>query len=283
MLMLFALALAGSPLHLDGDTTVQVMAGSRLEINKIEGNITIRTWNRQAVQVRPSDRSAQLHVDVTGRRVSVDADDEDNGPYEGDLELTVPADMALSINTQSGDVTVSGTKAELDIETVEGNIDVQGGAGVVTLHTTDGEVHLVGASGRIEMNSVDGEITGKDLDGEIKAESVDGSVTLDNVTASGIEATTVDGSVTVDGALKAGGRYRLGSHDGSVTLTVPSLDATVSVSTFSGSFESDFQVTLSSTRGGKRMSFTVGSGASSIDLESFDGAIRLERRGTSRH
>jgi DUF4097 and DUF4098 domain-containing protein YvlB len=282
MLMLIALALAVTPTA-DADTTVQVQANSRLEINRVEGNITIKTWNRSAVQVRAADRGAQLQVEVSGRQVSVDADDEDRGPYDGDLELTVPADMAVSINTQSGDVTISGLKGDLDVETVEGNIDVQGGTGVVTLQTTDGEIHVSGASGRLELNSVDGEITGHDLDGEIKAESVDGSVTLDNVTASSIDASSVDGSVAVSGMLKPGGRYRLSSHDGGVTLSVPALDATVNVSTFSGSFDSDFPVTLTSTHGGKRMNFTVGNGASSIDLESFDGAIRIERRSGTRH
>ncbi|MEO8029507.1 MAG: DUF4097 family beta strand repeat-containing protein [Gemmatimonadota bacterium] len=284
MLILIALALAGAPLATDGDTTVQVQTGSRLELNQIEGNITVKTWNRSAVQVRaPGGHDVQLRVETSGRRVTVEAQENEGGPYDGDLELTVPADMILNINSQSGNVTVTGTKAELDIETVEGDIEVEGGSGVITLHTTDGTIQLTGASGRIELNSVDGEITGRDLVGEIRAESVDGAVTLENVTASGIDASTVDGAVVVSGTLKAGGRYHLSSHDGGVTLAIPALDATVSVSTFSGSFESDFPVTLTSTRGGKRMSFTVGSGAASIDLESFDGVIRIERRTSSRH
>ena len=224
----------------------------------------------------PIDVPAGVTVTLDGNQVSV------KGP-KGELSRSIPADMILNINSQSGNVTVTGSRAELDIETVEGNIEVEGGVGVVTLHTTDGTIQLTGASGRIELNSVDGELTGRDLAGEIRAESVDGAVTLENVTASGVEATTVDGAVLMSGTLKAGGRYHLSSHDGGVTLAVPALDATVSVSTFSGSFESDFPVTLTSTRGGKRMSFTVGSGAASIELESFDGAIRIERRTSSRN
>jgi DUF4097 and DUF4098 domain-containing protein YvlB len=280
MLMMIALALSAPLARLDADTTVQVPAGSRLELERVEGSVTVRTWNRSAVQARaPGARDVQLRVEVSGRRVTVEVEGDDHEPYDGDLELTVPADMALSLTSQDGSIEVIGTKAEVDIETVEGSITVEGGSGVITLHSTDGEIQLTGAKGRIELNAVDGSITGRDLEGDVRAESVDGSVTLENVTATGVEATTVDGSITLVGTLQTGGRYRLGSHDGNVTLAVPALDASVSVSTFSGSFESDFPVTLTGTRGGKRMSFTVGNGAASVDLESFDGAIRIERRG----
>jgi DUF4097 and DUF4098 domain-containing protein YvlB len=283
MLMMIALALAAPLASPDADTTVQVPAGARLELERVEGSVTVRTWNRSSVQVRASGgHDVELRVDVSGRRVSVEAEGDDHEPYDGDLELTVPADMALSINSQDGDITVTGSKAELDIETVEGSITVEGGAGVISLHSTDGEITLTGARGRIEINAVDGSITGRDLQGDIRAESVDGSVTLEGVTATGVEATTVDGSILLVGALQNGGRYRLGSHSGNVTLAVPALDATVSVSTFSGSFESDFPVTLTGTHSGKRMSFTVGNGAASVELESFDGSIRIERRATSR-
>ncbi|HKV74052.1 MAG TPA: DUF4097 family beta strand repeat-containing protein [Gemmatimonadales bacterium] len=285
MLMLFALALAAPQASFTADTTVQVQPGSRLEVERVEGAVTVRTWNKSAVQVRaPGGRDAQLRVEVSGRRVTVEVEDEDHDPYDGDLELTVPADMSLSITSQDGDIEVTGAKAELDLETISGSITVEGGSGVITLHSTDGELRLTGAKGRIELNAVDGSITGRDLEGDIRAESVDGSVTLENVTASGVEATTVDGSIEFSGTLQKGGRYRLGSHDGNVTLAVPALDACVSVSTFSGSFESDpaFPVTLTGTRGGKRMSFTVGNCSASVDLESFDGAIRIVRQGSIR-
>ncbi|HTO74023.1 MAG TPA: DUF4097 family beta strand repeat-containing protein [Gemmatimonadales bacterium] len=283
MLMLLALALSMPQADLTPDTTVQVQPASRLEVERVEGAVTVRTWNKSAVRARaPGGSDVQLRVEVSGRQVTVDVEGEDHEPYDGDLELTVPADISLSITSQEGDIDVSGTRGELDLETVEGNIKVLGGSGVITLHSTDGEISVTGAKGRIEINAVDGSITGRDLEGDIRAESVDGSVTLDDVTASGVEATTVDGSISFTGVLQKGGRYRLGSHDGNVTLAVPALDASVSVSTFSGSFESDFPVTLTGTRGGKRMNFTVGNGAASVDLESFDGAIRIVRRGSIR-
>ena len=79
----------------------------------------------------------------------------------------------------------------------------------------------------------------------------------------------------------AGGRYSLSSHNGDITLALPpTANASVAVSTFNGEFESDFPVTVSGGRKGKRFNFTLGNGGTPIELESFQGTIRLVRPGT---
>lgn len=279
-MLLFLMMLASAPAP--ADTTVAVPAGARLEMNQVDGSVRVTAWAKSSVRVVAAHGGdAEIEVAVSGRRVTVSAQDPDGGPYDGDLEISAPADLALSISTVSGSIAVTGSLADLDLESVEGDVTVEGGSGVVTLHSVSGDVRVTGARGRIELNTVDGSIDGRNLDGEVSAETVDGEVTLVGVTGAGVDATTVDGNVRLEAALKAGGRYRLNSHDGDVTLSVPALDAAVSISTFSGSFESDFPVTLNSTRGGKRMDFTVGTGAASVDLESFDGDIRIEKRSAT--
>ena len=56
------------------------------------------------------------------------------------------------------------------------------------------------------------------------------------------------------------------------------ISATVSVSTFSGEFESDFPVQLTGTKK-RRFTFTLGGGSARVDLESFDGTTALRRAG----
>jgi hypothetical protein len=56
----------------------------------------------------------------------------------------------------------------------------------------------------------------------------------------------------------------------------------VSVATFNGDFTSEFPVTLTETRKGKRFSFTLGTGSAQMTLESFQGTIELVRPGSSR-
>jgi hypothetical protein len=51
----------------------------------------------------------------------------------------------------------------------------------------------------------------------------------------------------------------------------------VTVSTWSGEFESATPVTISGSQEGNRFSFTVGTGSARLELEAFDGLIRLEK------
>ena len=95
----------------------------------------------------------------------------------------------------------------------------------------------------------------------------------------------MNGDVEYDGPIHDGGRYALSSHNGDITIAVaPTANAAVAVSTFGGEFESDFPVTMTEGRKGKRFSFTLGKGGGAqIDLESFQGTIRLARPGTVSH
>jgi hypothetical protein len=77
------------------------------------------------------------------------------------------------------------------------------------------------------------------------------------------------------------GRYRLAAHSGDVTLHVTgSLNATVSVSTFSGDFASDFPIELQpGSHVSREWEFKQGTGSARVRLNSFSGTINL-RRGT---
>lgn len=279
LLMLAALTAAA----LQGtDTTVSVRAGSRLNLDNFDGTVTVTTWSRSAVRVQAThDDDTRVDVDVRGNSVGVRGRSR-GGPPEVDYRITVPADMALELSTHSGDISVDGARAELSLQTVEGRVTVSGGSGRVSISSVEGDVQLSRADGRITISAVDGAVTVRDTRGDLTISAVDGEVRLDNVDASSIEATTVDGAIDFVGTFQGTGRYRLSSHDGDVTVTVPSVDAEVSVSTYEGNFDSDFPVTVTGLRSRQRLTFTLGKGSARLELESFDGNVRLRRTGSAR-
>lgn len=279
MLLLLA-SLAAFPSQ-GTDTTVTVRPGSRLELSSQEGDITVATWTRNAIRIETdNDDDTRIDVDQGGGVVSLRAHHR-YGPSEVTWKLTVPAEMALELSSQSGDISVDGTRGEVNVSTVEGKVTVRGGAGFVTLQSVEGDIDLRDASGRISLTTVDGSVKADGVRGDLKASAVDGEILLEDVESSNVEANTVDGEIRFSGAIRDGGRYRLTSHDGDVTVTAPVINASVSVSTFSGDFDSDFPVTLSGNSARKRMSFTLGTGGARLELESFDGTVAL-RRGTGR-
>lgn len=261
------------------DTTVTLRAATALALNSFEGSITVIAGDRGTLRVQADhEDDTEIRIDQGGGRVRISASAR-YGPAEVNWRLTVPPELALDLTAQSGDVTVSGSKGRIEVSSVEGNVTVRGGSGQVALETVEGDVLLEDANGYLTLRSVDGDITVRGSQGGLQVNTVDGRVTLDGVRSDNVQANTVDGDIDLAGEILPSGRYHLTSHDGDVTITAPSIDADVSISTYSGDFESDFPVTLTRVSERRRMSFTLGKGGARLELESFDGTVAL-RKGT---
>jgi len=279
--MLFVLAaVAGLAIAQDTDTSFAVHQGQRLELSDFGGDVSIKAWRQNAIRVKATHGSHD-HVSVStdGATVTINASSR-HGPASVDYEILAPAWMPLSIaGTPSADVTIEGTEAEVTVETVEGGIHVVGGSGNVSLRSVEGEVSLEGAHGHIELNSVDGNIEVKDCSGDISAETVDGEITMTEIESADVDASTVDGSVEYDGTIKDNGRYHFESHDGDVSVSVPErANVTLSVSTVSVDFDACFPLQIKD-KTKHRFTFTLGTGSARLELESFDGDIKICRPG----
>jgi hypothetical protein len=292
MMLMLAVGAAAllAPMQNEQDTTVTVPQGTRLELEAHSGSITVRTWNRSAIQVSadPGSDRYRLSVEVQGGVARIGRDARrgmNHRDFSTDYRLTVPVWMDLELSSIEGNISVDNSQGKLSINTVEGGATVRGGRDFISIHSVEGDVTIEGARGRVEANSVDGGIFISNTNGAIFAETVDGDITMESVSSSDVEANTVDGNISYRGRVTPQGRYRLGSHDGDVTLEVPELNAVVSVSTFEGEFTScGYPATVA--RSGdrdrprtKRFRFTVGDGGGRVDLESFDGNIYLVKTG----
>jgi DUF4097 and DUF4098 domain-containing protein YvlB len=276
---ILASALMSAALLQQTDTTVTVEPGSRLEIHSFGGQVVIRTWERNEMRV-VADHSSRTRIDVGkwGSTVRLEADSY-RGPAQVDYELTVPADMDVEVGGTFMDVDIDGSEGEIKVFTTQGDIVVRGGRGYVSLRSTQGRVELDGADGRISVHSVSSSVAVANSSGDIEAETTSGSVTLENIRSGDVRGFTTSGSVYFSGEIQDGGRYSLTSHSGKVVAAVPEdLNATLSVSTFSGNLESEFPITLRRTTGrGRPITFTIGTGSARMELESFSGDVELRR------
>ena len=278
---LYSAAVAATALIQQIDSTVPVEKGQRLEVNAFAGDIMVATWSRNAVRVEgESTGRTRIEIGRAGSTVEVRTEGRHGTAGIVDLKVTVPAWLPLDLSGVHTDMTVTGIKAPVTAETVQGEISVDGGEGLISLQSVDGQVSVRGAKGRIEVHSVNEDITVAGSAGDVTVETVNGEITLERVDASNLSASTVNGDIEYEGPIKSGGRYDLSSHNGDLTLSVAEgTSASVTVSTFNGEFASDFPVTLTETRKGKRFSFTLGSGSAQVNLESFQGTIQLVRPG----
>lgn len=283
--MLFALApaaLAALTLIQQIDSTVPVERGQRLEVDLFAGDVDVKTWTKNAVRVvADPDGRGRVEIERSATALSVRTTGRRGPPSSTDIQLTVPAWMALDISGVYSDITIVGARGPITAETVQGDVSAEGGDGLVSVKSVQGGVSVTGAKGRIEANSVNADVEVHRSAGEISTETVNGSIELSGTDATTLTATSVNGDLSYDGPVHPGGRYTLSTHNGDITLAMAEgASAAVSVSTFNGEFESDFPVTLTETRKGKRFNFTVGSGSAQVTLESFQGTISLVRPGS---
>jgi len=245
--------------------TVDATRDMRLALDNFAGDVIVRAWDKNAVRVDARHpRGETIQVERTGDEIEVSTS-RDRGGLSGsiDYETSVPSWMPLRLTGTYLFVSIEGVQADIQAGTVRGDVAVRGGAGSVSLKSIEGDGSLEGATGRIELSSVEGILS------------------LNRITASVVEASTIDGEIVYEGAIAAQGQYRFTTHDGDVLLPIPeNTGASVTVRTYDGRFDSSFPVQPSGdfTRG-RRVTFTLGKGGAEIDIEAFDGQIRLMKAG----
>jgi len=264
------------------DTTIAAPPGARLELHNLSGTVHVGTWDRAQVRVRADHGSRdRIRIEAHGAVIRVQADRLRGEPGDIDYDVTVPRTMAVEVGGTDTDITVESVGGDLRVESVEGDITIRNAGGTVLVNSAEGGIQVDGGRGTIRISGIEGDVGISRARGEIAVETVEGDVTLDDVESDNVDISTVEGDIIYRGTVQDSGNYHLTTHEGDVTLIVAApLDATVSVATFDGSFEAApaFGVTLSPGRHGTRRSFVIGSGAARIELESFEGAIRLQRR-----
>lgn len=265
------------------DTTIAVRPGARLEINNFSGDISVQTWNRNSVRIE-AEHSSRTRVRVEYEHPSIDVTGRHHfAPTTVDYRITVPRWMSLELSGVNSDIAVLGAEGSVEVTSVQGEVSVTGSAGTVKATSVEGEVRVTGARGRVEASSVNAVVRIEKVQGPVQATSVNGEVVLEDVGSGDVEASSVNGTITYRGAIRDDGSYHFNTHNGSLSVTVPDrVNATISVSTFSGEFSSEFPVQISDSRRGKRLHFTLGSGSARIELESFQGEIQLKKAGGAR-
>jgi DUF4097 and DUF4098 domain-containing protein YvlB len=262
------------------DTSFAVNPDAVLIVRNHAGETIIRTWSRNEVRIQASYSSEdRINVQKSESAVRIRSETRHGHPEEVDYEITVPSSMAVDLWGLETDISVAGARGGVKVETLGGEVEVIDAGGEMSLRSVEGDITVMRSQGSLEANGADGDITVQDFEGDILVESIDGEIQLEGINSSRVEAKSVDGGVFYDGSITDNGRYKLSSHDGDVIVSIPGdANANVSVATFDGEFEAEFPVRLESAEGQRKLNFVLGNGGARLELHSFDGDIRLERR-----
>ena len=215
-----------------------------------------------------------------------------------DTTLAVRANARFSLSNMSGNITVNPwnrSQIRIQAESEGARVEVSESPSGVSVRTSSrgshGDVEFIisvpvgtalelhGMSSDVDVTRVCGQVDINTLSGDIQVDCVEGGAQIES---SDVTAEVVSGDVEYTGRILDNGRYKLSAHSGDVTVRTPgSPSATVSIETFSGDFESDFQIALVPGQhlSSKNYEFRLGSGSARVQLSSFSGTIALRRMG----
>jgi hypothetical protein len=237
---------------------------------------------------------------------------------EIDIEVSVPRSVQLeSVQSRMGDIEIAGVEGGIAVDSRQGSVTLNRvGAISVSLRSGDlvarqvtgdvrarilnGDSLVENVSGRVDLSSANGDIRVQSIEGNVRCTTASGDIQMQCVkgtaevnTASGdvslngvqgdAEAATASGEVVFKGAIRSGGRYRLKSISGDVSMLIqaepPGFNATLS--SYSGDIDTEFRLTIESpVRSGnpqRRILGRYGDGAGDITLDSFSGTVRIAK------
>jgi DUF4097 and DUF4098 domain-containing protein YvlB len=265
------------------DTTIAFNKNGTLTVNAGNGDVVITGGTANTVHVRANSDDDNIRFDVTGNTVELSTARRGS---DSRFEVEVPVGTRVVARSQSGDITVRGTRGDVSVTAQSGDILIDDVAGRLDVRSFSGEVTASNIAGSVDITTQSGDLKITDVRGDIEVSNTSGDIVMRGVTAKLVRAKTTSGDVVYDGIIDPAGRYELISHAGDVRLHVPrDAAAQLTVSTWSGEIESDFPMTLkpgdhsigSSTS--KRFTFAIGGGTARISAETFSGDVTVSSNG----
>jgi DUF4097 and DUF4098 domain-containing protein YvlB len=195
------------------------------------------------------------------------------------IEVRMPKDADLQIDTGDGSVDTQSVNGRVKIHTGDGSVHAQAVSGDVDIDTGDGSITLDGAKGDIRLHSGDGHVEARNLDGKVDASSGDGHITIQG-RLDALNIKTGDGSINarLDPGSKVATTWNIRTGDGSVDITLPSdLQANIDASTNDGHISLGIPVTVEGTFSNSQIHGKMNGGGQSLTVHTGDGSIRLSK------
>lgn len=280
------------------EKTLDLVKDGKVIIRNISGNIEVKTWNKAQVQIdalkvskattlaKAKENMGKVKITITEEnstlRIKTEWPEKQIKGLSVSIYYTlmIPADASINAGTVSGNVTCEDISGDLKATTVSGNVIVSGAKSGANCSTTSGSVEVDNVIGDVKLKSVSGNVMANEIKGNVDASTVSGSVVLTSISdADDVEATTISGKVKYEGDLASNGYYYLKSHSGRVEFIVPSGSAfDLDARTFSGSINSDFDITVRGKISKKSLKGSVNGGGAEVELKSFSGSVYLKKK-----
>jgi hypothetical protein len=276
----------------DWTKSYSISGRAQVRVDTNDGSVQIFTGDSKQVEFRVTyegyELNKNLHVDSRQEGDSVQINARvvghwgfswGNNHRRIHIEVHMPKDADLRIDTGDGSVNTQPINGKVKIHTGDGSVRAQEVSGDVDIDTGDGSITVEGAKGDIRLRTGDGHIDARNLDGKVDATSGDGHIKLEG-RLDALSVKTGDGSI--DARLQPGSKiassWSLRTGDGSVDIVLPAdLQANIDASTNDGHISLGIPVTVEGTFSNSQIHGKMNGGGQSLTIHTGDGSIRLSK------
>jgi DUF4097 and DUF4098 domain-containing protein YvlB len=250
-----------------------VGSGATISVVNENGTVTVHPSNGRQVAISATLQSDKVEVDSTqnGNRITARTHVLQKPTPEQarvDLEVSVPQDANVNIDSGVGQIRVENIHGNVTIESDDASVDIAG--------VSNGAVQIQTINGRVNLTDV--------KQSRVQISSTGGNVQLTSVNGPRVSVKTTSGNILFVGDFSGGGSYSLMNHNGDIDVRLPSNSSVdLSARSVKGSVENDFPFQKNihpsfQLSDGRSFAGTSNSGASSVELRSFSGKIRVKKQ-----
>ena len=201
-------------------------ATGEVVISNVSGQIDVRGWDRNEVQVtghlgRGVER---LDLETSGGRTVVKVVLPRGSSHDGDadIEVSVPKGSSVEVSAVSADVSSRGVLGTQRLKSVSGEVtaDIAGDESEVRSVSGDVTVRGSGKSLSLRVSSVSGSLDITNSAGKLDVVTVSGDARVQVGEASDLRGRTTSGSLEVSGKLTRDARVDVEGVSGDITLRV---------------------------------------------------------------
>jgi DUF4097 and DUF4098 domain-containing protein YvlB len=247
--------------------------GATLNVVNENGSVTIRPSASRQVIISTTSHSPKVEVDSSQTGNRIEAQTHLLGTPTGDearveYDIQAPADIMLTVRADSGPVRVEKLRSDMTLDSSTAAITVQ--------DCGNSHVHIHAIQGPVTVSNLS--------NGHVEITSLSGDVQLNSVTGPKVLINTTKGNVRYVGDFSGGGDYFFTTHSGDIEVSLPtSASVDLSARSVSGSVEQDFPLQQKphltyQLSPGRSFAGTSNTGASSVQLRSFSGKIRVKKQ-----
>ena len=292
-----------------------VSKGMTLNLRSGDGDVTIKSWDKDEVQVdiiyradhqggSESDRTFEVDFDLTSRALHIIGEERTGSRYgiisrhiyQYTYDIKAPSYLMLDLDADDGNMNIAGWRSDIectlddgdlvlkDIECEEtylkmadGNLTIEKIKSDIAIWADDGDVDISDIEAKkCQLEIQDGSCVINDATGSYKIRFDDGDVKLNRVNANMIDVRGKDGRIELELINSINPDIVLQTDDGPIRLRVnPDISAELSIETDDG----DFSINLSSEskvrENRKWYQSTLNKGEGDITIRTNDGSVKV--------